>query len=75
MKPTALRPNVAGETFVDAGEAAFVLNLPMYYLTNLAVRTKLRIPHYYIGRMVRFKLSELTLWQRANNLAREPSHE
>lgn len=75
MKPTAPRPGVIGEILVDAPEAAFILNLPMYYLTNLAVRIKLRIPHYYIGRMVRFKLSELTQWQQTNNLAKEPSHD
>jgi hypothetical protein len=53
-----------GEPFVDAREAAYTLNLPMYYLTNAAQRTRLRIPHYRIGRMVRFKLSELTAWQQ-----------
>jgi hypothetical protein len=53
----------AGEPFVDAREAAYALNLPMYYLTNGAQRTKLQIPHYRIGRLVRYKLSELALWQ------------
>jgi hypothetical protein len=38
------------------------MNLPMYYLTNAAQRAKLGIPHYHLGRMVRFKLSELTAW-------------
>ncbi|MGY8904444.1 MAG: hypothetical protein ACKVIH_07850 [Burkholderiales bacterium] len=40
------------------------MNLPMYYMTNARQRTKLRIPHYRIGRMVRFKLSELAEWQQ-----------
>lgn len=52
-----------GEAFIDAREAAYTLNLPMYYLTNAAQRRKLQIPHYRIGRMVRFKLSELSAWQ------------
>lgn len=55
---------VASEPFVDAREAAYTMNLPMYYLTNATQRAKLRVPHYRIGRMVRFKLSELTVWQR-----------
>lgn len=52
-----------GEPFVDAREAGYALNLPMYYLTNAAQRAKLKIPHYRIGRMVRFKVSELAEWQ------------
>lgn len=61
--PTAQSP-ASGEPFVDAREAAYTMNLPMYYLTNAAQRTKLRLPHYRIGRLVRFKLSELAEWQR-----------
>jgi hypothetical protein len=55
---------VVREPFVDAREAAYTMNLPMYYMTNARQRTKLRIPHYRIGRMVRFKLSELAEWQQ-----------
>lgn len=65
MKPTLPVPNVVGEVFVDAAEAAFILNLPRYYLANPAVRTKMRVPYFRIGRMVRFKLSQLEAWQRA----------
>ncbi len=54
---------VGGEPFVDAREAAYTMNLPMYYLTSAVQRAKLRLPHYRIGRLVRFKLSELALWQ------------
>lgn len=58
-----------GEPFVDAREAAYTMNLPMYYMTNARQRTKLRIPHYRIGRLVRFKLSELAAWQAAQSAA------
>ncbi len=51
------------EPFVEAREAGYALNLPMYYLTNAAQRAKLKIPHYRIGRLVRFKVSELAQWQ------------
>lgn len=64
MKTTSLHPPVVREPFVDAREAAYTMNLPMYYMTNARQRTKLRIPHYRIGRMVRFKLSELAEWQQ-----------
>lgn len=50
------------EPFVDASAAAYTMNLPMYYLTNATKRAKLGIPHYHLGRMVRFKLSELSAW-------------
>lgn len=50
------------EPLVDAREAAYTMNLPMYYLTNAAQRDKLGIPYYRIGRMIRFKLSELEAW-------------
>jgi hypothetical protein len=63
MRTLAAPPSVAGEPFVDAREAAYTMNLPMYYLTNAKQRTKLRLPHYRIGRLVRFKLSELAIWQ------------
>lgn len=66
MKTLAPPSPVGGEPFVDAREAAYTMNLPMYYLTNAAQRAKLRLPHYRIGRLVRFKLSELSEWQRQN---------
>ena len=55
---------VIGEPFVDAREAAYTMNLPMYYLTHAKQRMRLAIPFYRLGRSVRFKLSELADWQR-----------
>ncbi len=63
MSKPIIAPASLGEPFVDAREAAYTLNLPMYYLTNATQRRRLQIPHYRIGRMVRFKLSELSTWQ------------
>lgn len=57
-------PTVAGELFVDAREAAYTMNLPMYYLTHAKQRMRLAIPYYRIGRSVPFKLSELADSQR-----------
>lgn len=70
MKPLTRSPAAGGEPFVDAREAAYAMNLPMYYLTNAAQRARLRVPHYRIGRLVRFKLSELAGWQEAQGGAR-----
>ncbi|MDH2917318.1 MAG: hypothetical protein PXX77_10650 [Gallionella sp.] len=53
------------EPFVDAREAAYTMNLPMYYLTNATQRKKMGIPFYRLGRMIRFKLSELEGWLSA----------
>jgi hypothetical protein len=75
MKTSMPRTTVVREPFVDAREAAYTMNLPMYYMTNARQRTKMRIPHYRIGRMVRFKLSELTQWCQQCQLARENAHE
>lgn len=50
------------ESFVDAQTAATHLNLPRYYLTNRAKRKAMRVPHYRIGRLLRFRLSELDAW-------------
>lgn len=50
------------EPMVDARQAAAQLNLPLYFLTHPAQRTALKVPHYRIGRLVRFKLSELDDW-------------
>jgi excisionase family DNA binding protein len=50
---------------VSATEAAFALNLPLYYLTNASKRRNLELPHYRVGKLVRFKLDELQAWQAA----------
>jgi len=64
MKTVSPPTPVTREPLVDAREAAYTMNLPMYYLTHAQQRSKLVIPHYRIGRSVRFKLSELAQWQR-----------
>ena len=53
------------ERLVDAREAAFCLKLPMYLLTNPKDRQRIGLPHYRVGKMVRFKVSELMAWMHA----------
>lgn len=57
--------DVLGEHLVDASEAAHCLNLPMYLLTHPKERQRLGIPHYRVGKLVRFKLQELEAWMLA----------
>jgi hypothetical protein len=59
MNPT---PEITAEPLVDAQTAAAHLNLPRYYLTHQAKRQALKVPHYRIGRLLRFRISELDAW-------------
>ena len=61
MNPSSIT-DVLGEHLVDASEAAHCLNLPMYLLTHPKERQRLGIPHYRVGKLVRFKLQELEVW-------------
>lgn len=58
-----------GERLVDAREAALCLNLPMYWLTHAKERRRLGLPHYRVGKLVRFKLHELAQWIDAQQAA------
>ena len=64
MNPSSIT-DVLGEHLVDASEAAHCLNLPMYLLTHPKERQRLGIPHYRVGKLVRFKLQELEAWMLA----------
>ena len=59
-------PIPAAEPLLDARQAAYHLNLPLYFLTQAAKRKELKIPHYRVGRLLRFKLSALDAWLLAN---------
>ena len=61
MKRTLPQPP-AVEPLVDARYAARALNLPLYYLTKPRSRELRQVPHYRIGRTIRFRLSELDTW-------------
>jgi hypothetical protein len=61
MTDRPLHP-VLGERLIDAREAALALNLPHYWLTHAKERRRLRLPHFRVGKLLRFKLSELMAW-------------
>lgn len=56
---------ILNERLVDAREAAHCLNLPMYLLSHPKERQRIGVPHYRVGKMVRFKVSELMDWMQA----------
>jgi len=39
--------------------------VPIYLLTHPKERQRLGLPHYRVGKMVRFKVSELMAWMQA----------
>ena len=48
--------------FITDAEAARATKLPKYYFTNAAKRIEMEIPHYLVGKLVRFKLEEIRQW-------------
>ena len=55
-------PTTGIEPMIDAKQAAAALRLPYYWFADHAMRTKYRIPHYLMGGLVRYRLSELSAW-------------
>jgi hypothetical protein len=52
----------ASEAMIDARQAAYALHLPYYWFSDRKMRAGKRIPHYLLGGLVRFRLSELEAW-------------
>lgn len=50
------------EPMIDAKQAATSLRLPYYWFADHAMRARYRIPHYLMGGLVRYRLSELSAW-------------
>jgi len=53
---------VLGEQLIDSRQAALMFNLPTYWLSQAKERKQRRIPHYRVGKLVRFKPNELEAW-------------
>lgn len=51
-----------GEQLIDVRQAALMFNLPSYWLSQAKERKQRRIPHYRVGKLVRFKPAELEAW-------------
>ncbi len=50
------------QTMLSSEQAAVAFNLPFYYFRNPYKRKQLQIPHYYINKLVRYRLDELRFW-------------
>lgn len=57
-----LEPPAAIEPMIDGKEAAILLKLPLYWFTDRSVRRELRIPHYELVGVIRYRASELVDW-------------
>ena len=65
MKRTREKQLDAGaEAMVDATQASSAMCLPYYWFANAQVRKAKRIPHYQLGGLVRYRLSELLMWAK-----------
>ena len=60
-----------GVQLIDVRQAALMFNLPSYWLSQAKERKARRIPHYRVGKLVRFKPNELEAWI----VAQQPSDE
>jgi hypothetical protein len=55
------------EPMIDAKQAAAALRLPYYWFADQKMRSKYKIPHYLMGGLVRYRLSELHAWAARSN--------
>ena len=62
---------VLGEQLIDSRQAALMFNLPSYWLSQAKERQQRRIPHYRVGKLVRFKPNELEAWIVAQQVSGE----
>ena len=58
----SLMNQLLGEQLIDVRQAALMFNLPSYWLSQAKERKARRIPHYRVGKLVRFKPAELEAW-------------
>ena len=70
MNATPLN-QVLGEHLIDSRQAALMFNLPTYWLSQAKERQQRRIPHYRVGKLVRFKSGELEAWIIAQQFSGE----
>ena len=59
------------EPMVDAKQAAAATCLPYYWFADPDMRQRYRIPHYQIGALIRYRLSELSVWMANSRLKQD----
>ena len=66
--------NIVGEPMVDAKQAAAALSLPYYWFADQSMRSNYRIPHYLLGGLVRYRMSELSAWAAGSRTPRRDAN-
>lgn len=70
MNDKMQRPGDTGaEAMIDARQASTALRLPYYWFADRTMRAAKRIPHYLLGGLVRYRLSELEAWAAGSHRA------
>ncbi len=59
------------ETMIDGREASIALRLPYYWFRDPTERSRYRIPHYVMGGLIRYRLSELSEWAAKSSAVKE----
>lgn len=59
--------SMTSEGMVDARQASYALRLPYYWFSDRSMRAAKRIPHYLLGGLVRYRMSELTAWAASSS--------
>ena len=62
-------------SFLSAREVAARIDIPLYLLTHPGERKKIGLPHYRVGKMVRFKLDEILDWARHRTIEVESKNQ
>lgn len=58
------------EAMSNAVQTAAALRLPYYWFADPVMRDKYAIPHYLLGGLVRFRLSEISTWAERSSALR-----
>ncbi len=61
----------SNEPMIDGREASIALRLPYYWFRDPTARTRYRIPHYVLGGLIRYRLSELSEWAAKSSEVRD----
>jgi Uma2 family endonuclease len=59
------------EPMIDGRQASIALRLPYYWFRDPTERSRYRIPHYVLGGLIRYRLSELSQWAAKSSAVKE----
>ena len=59
------------EPMIEGRQASIALRLPYYWFRDPTGRSRYRIPHYVLGGLIRYRLSELSQWAAKSSAVKE----